>query len=117
LEGLDALVNRVYGKPKETLVSEKAEPEWKRQLDDFSTDALTRIIRKNNPEVIRQMEENGTIKRVDDMTTEERDDLLRALTFQPRLRRRRARREGRLGPAKLEAPNLASTSTIPRHTS
>jgi hypothetical protein len=79
-------VNRVYGKPKETVVSEQAEPGWKRQMNDLSTDALTRIVHKNNPEVIRRMEEDGTIKRVDDMTAEERDDLLRALTFQPRLR-------------------------------
>jgi hypothetical protein len=59
---LDALVNRVYGKPKETVVSEQAEPEWKRQMNDLSTDALTRIVHKNNPEVIRRMEEDGTIK-------------------------------------------------------
>jgi hypothetical protein len=83
---LDALVNRVYEKPKEIVVSEQAEPEWKRQLDDFSTDALTRIVHKDNPEVLARMEENGSIRRVDDMTAEERDDLLRALTFQPRLR-------------------------------
>src|SRR5437762_517080 len=27
---LDALVNRVYGKPKETIATEAPEPEWKR---------------------------------------------------------------------------------------
>jgi hypothetical protein len=68
------------------VVSEQAVPEWERQLDDFSTDALTRIVHKDNPEAIRRMEENGTLKRIDDMTAEERDDLLRALMFQPRLR-------------------------------
>jgi hypothetical protein len=67
---LDALVNRVYEKPKETVVSEQTVPEWERQLDDFSTDALTRIVHKDNPEAIRRMEENGTLKRVDDMTAE-----------------------------------------------
>jgi hypothetical protein len=51
------------------VVSEQTVPEWERQLDDFSTDALTRIVHKDNPEAIR-MEENGTLKRVDDMTAE-----------------------------------------------
>jgi hypothetical protein len=40
---------------------------------------------KDNPEFIRQMERNGTLKPVEDMTRQERDDLLRALTLQPRL--------------------------------
>jgi hypothetical protein len=40
---------------------------------------------KDNPEIIRRMERDGTLKPVEDMTSEERDDLLRALTLQPRL--------------------------------
>jgi hypothetical protein len=68
---LDALVNRVYGKPKETVVSEQAEPEWTTRTTPRSSGEWRRTARS---------------KRVDDMTAEERDDLLRALTFQPRLR-------------------------------
>jgi hypothetical protein len=53
---LDALVNRVSGKPKETVVSEQGDPDaaWKQELRDLPRDALYRIVHKNNPTSSRE---------------------------------------------------------------
>jgi hypothetical protein len=63
---LDALVNRVYGKPKETVVTEEAESPAERALKQMSTDELETYLRG--------------ARRMGDMraaTPEERRELLR----------------------------------------
>jgi hypothetical protein len=63
---LDALVNRVYGKATETIVTEPARAPWEREMDEMSIEQLEEFIKHQRAEHLRAVEDEVLRRTIED---------------------------------------------------
>jgi hypothetical protein len=63
---LDALVNRVYGKATEHIVTEAAKPQWKVDMDKLSLEELEELINRQRAEHLRAVEDEVLRRTIED---------------------------------------------------